>query len=142
MSHPVLYSYFYCSRTAAEPERACAVDTLRCLVKEISTGNIGHEKCQIPGYIDRKYEAAGKSDSASGKPTAAECRTLGARFANDHQKLYIFVDALDELEEPVQHVLIERSRLVAKGAPKSHVKLLVSSRDDMNVASLFPQLKT
>ena len=34
----------------------------------------------------QKYEAAEKIGFASGRMTVAECRTIIARFANDHQK--------------------------------------------------------
>lgn len=97
--------YFYCSRTAAKPERACAEDILRCLVKEISTGTAGHETDQVPEYIAQKCEAAEEINFASGRLTVTECQTSVARFANDHQKLYIFVDALDEPEERAQRDL-------------------------------------
>lgn len=58
--------YFHCSRTAAEPERACAEDILRCLVKEISLGSIDHETDQVSEYVAQKYEAAEKVDFTSG----------------------------------------------------------------------------
>lgn len=134
--------YFYCSRTAAEPERANAEDILRCLVKELSTGNPGHETDQVPEYVAEKYEAAEKIDFASGKLTVAECRSITARFGNLHQKLYIFIDALDELEESMQHDLIETLKNIMKDAPKSHVKVLISSRDNTSVVPSFSQRKT
>lgn len=134
--------YFYCSRTAAEPERARAEDILRCLVKEISIGNVGHETDQVPEYVTQKYEAAENIDFAAGKLTVTECRTIIGRFANDHPKMYIFVDALDEVEEHGRHDLIESLRTIMRSAPTSHVKLLVSSRDDIDVASLFSQHMT
>ena len=119
--------YFYCSRTAAEPERARAEDILRCLVKELSTGNIGHEMDRAPEYVVLKYEAAEKIDFAAGKLTVADCRTIIGKFATDHPRMYIFIDALDELEEHVRHDLVESLRMIMTSAPTSHVKLLVSS---------------
>ena len=134
--------YFYCSSTAAEPERANAEDILRCLVKELSTGNPGHETDQVPEYVVEKYEAAEKIDFASGRLTVAECRSIIARFGNLHQKMYIFIDALDELEESMQHDLIETLKNIMKDAPKSHVKVLISSRDNTSVIPSFSLYKT
>ena len=134
--------YFYCSRTAAEPERANAEDILRCLVKELSTGNPGYETEQVPEYVAEKYEAAEKIDFASGKVTAAECRSITARFGNLHQKLYIFIDALDELEESMQVDLMQSLKTIMKDAAKSYVKVLISSRDNTSVVPSFSQQKT
>ena len=137
---PVLY--FYCSSNAAEPERANAEDVLRCLVKELSMGNPGLETDQVPEYVAEKYEAAEKIDFASGKLTVAECRSIAARFGNLHQKLYIFIDALDELEESMQHDLIETLKNIMESAPQTHVKVLISSRDNTSVVPSFSQQKT
>ena len=134
--------YFYCSRTAAEPERANAEDILRCLVKELSTGNPGHETSQVPEYVAEKYEAVEKIGFASGRLTVADCRSITARFGNLHPKLYIFIDALDELEESMQQDLIEILKNIMTDASKSHVKVLISSRDNTNVVPSFSQRKT
>ena len=137
---PVLY--FYCSHTAAEPERANAEDILRCLLKQISMGNPGHETDQVPDFVAEVYEAAEKIDFASGRLTVAQCRSITARFGNLHQKIYIFIDALDELEESMQHDLIETLKNIMKDAPKSRVKVLISSRDNTSVVPSFSQQKT
>ena len=118
------------------------VEIVRCLVKELSTGIPGYETDQVPDYVAEKYQAAEQIDFASGKLTIAECRSITTRFGNLHQKLYIFIDALDELEESMQHDLIETLEDVMKDAPKSHVKVLISSRDNTSVLSSCSQQKT
>lgn len=134
--------YFYCSRTAAEPDRASTEGILRCLVKQLSTGNIGYETDQVPEYVAERYKAAENIDFASGKLTVVECQTIIARFANDHKQLYFLIDALDEVEDAVQYDLLGSLKIIIKEAPTSQVKILISSRDDTNVASSFSQYKT
>ena len=111
-------------------------------MKELSTGNPGHETDQVPEYVAEKYEAAEKIDFASGRLTVAECRSIAARFGNLHQKLYIFIDALDELEESMQYDLIETLKKIMENTPQSHVKVLISSRDNTSVVPSFLQQKT
>ena len=105
-------------------------------------GNPGHETDQVPEYVAEKYEAAEKIDFASGRLTVADFRSITARFGNLHRKLYIFIDALDELEESMQHDLIETLKNIMIDALDSHVKLLISSRDNTSVLSSFSQQKT
>ena len=85
-------------------------------MKELPTGNPGNETDQVPDYVADKYQAAEQIDFASGKLTVAECRSMMTRFGNLHQKLYIFIDALDELEESMQHDLIESLKSVMREA--------------------------
>lgn len=111
--------YLYCSRTAAESERGCREDVLRCFVKEVSRINIGYgmDQVLVPEYVVQKYEAMEKTGSASG---VVECQTIIARIATDRPKLCIVVvDALDGLEAPVQHDLIESLEIIRKGALRS-----------------------
>ena len=76
---------------------------------------------------------ASKDGSALKKLTVEDCIRLIVELANSHP-LTIILDALDECEEDTRYELLEaRDEIISKS--REVVKILVSSRDDIDIVS-------
>lgn len=122
--------YFYCSRSAAEPERADPVAILASIVRQLS--------CIVPGAplgqsIVQKYERKGQGFRSSGLQLE-ESRDIILELVEQHPVTTIVIDALDEIDtdkrfaslQVLEDILLEAAGLV---------KVFVSSRDDQDIVS-------
>ena len=129
--------FFYCSGTPAEPERANPEAIFRCLVKQGLTGRLRLEPSRVPRYVVQAYKIAERDGFASEDLALDESRTIISKYAMDHAMTYIFLDALDECADETRHRLIQALKEIVDRVSSSVVKVLVTSRDDVPLGTLF-----
>ena len=89
-------AYFYCARSANEPERADPVELLRCLVEQMSCLS-EDEPVQLPvakAYKDRKKESRGRKPEKLGMD---ECVDVMLELLELNSVTFI-IDGLDECD--------------------------------------------
>lgn len=134
--------FFYCSGTPAEPERANPLAILRCLVKQGLTGRLPLDPGRIPRYVVQAYKIAERNGFASDGLALDECCTIISKYAIDHATTYIFLDALDECADEARHRLVQTLKNIINRVSSSSVKVLVTSRDDVPLGTLFDEDRT
>lgn len=133
--------YFHCSNNPAEPERADFGSIIRCLVKQGSSGGTPSEPRIIPRYVVRAFKAAEVNGFASRHLSGEDCCAIMAKYAIDHRRMIIFLDALDECEREERDKIIDALSLVVERSSGALVKLLISSRDDVPLGTLLHKHK-
>ncbi|KPM43212.1 hypothetical protein AK830_g3350 [Neonectria ditissima] len=125
-------AYFYCSRDAAELERANPDQILSALLKQLSLAD-SDEIVKPPvarEYKRRKTEA--DRDESDLTPLDVEvCTKLITEICND-SPAYIVVDALDECD-PQRRFELLRSIDDIVSQSKDIVKVFLSSREDVDI---------
>ena len=88
----------------------------------------------VKEYEKRKKEAE-KDNSALKKLTVQDCTRLIVELTKNHPAT-IILDALDECEKDTRHELLEAfDEIISQSAEV--VKVFVSSRDDVDIVSIF-----
>ena len=128
-------AFFYCARSTAEPERAKPAAIMSALLRQLasSQSDMPIKKAVVKEYEARK-NLASKDGSALKKLTVEDCIRLIVELANSHP-LIIILDALDECEEDTRYELLEALDEIISNS-REVVKILVSSRDDVDIVSL------
>ncbi len=72
----------------------------------------------------------------------AESRDIINNFAIDKKKVMIMIDALDECLEDSKHIILRILKEVMGATSASTIKVLISSRDDLQLPTFFERLKT
>ncbi|KAH7409627.1 hypothetical protein BKA64DRAFT_705387 [Cadophora sp. MPI-SDFR-AT-0126] len=120
-------AYFYCARSANEPERADPVELLRCLVEQMSCLS-EDEPIQLPvakAYKDKKKEARGRKAE---KLSMDECVDVMLELLQLNPVTFV-IDGLDECDPARRQDLLDAFQELITGSDNI-VKIFVSSRDD------------
>ncbi|KAI4223157.1 MAG: hypothetical protein L6R36_005628 [Xanthoria steineri] len=126
-------AYFYCSKNASEPERSDPDKILRSLLRQLTFSRDQQRtvyKAIIAEYERRKAEA--KLDGFDiPRLRGPECLKLAVDILGQDPAVLI-VDAVDEIQEPRRHELINAlEQLVVQCA--SVVKIFITSRNESRV---------
>ncbi len=127
-------AFFYCARSTAEPERAKPVEIMGALLRQLASSK---PDLPVKEAVAKEYEARKKKAeedcSTLKKLTVEDCTRLILELTKDNAAT-IIIDALDECEENTRHELLEAlDDIISKSAEV--VKVLVSSRDDIDIVS-------
>jgi hypothetical protein len=122
-------AFFYCTRNAAEPERADPREVLRSLVRQLS--------CLKPGLpimepITTMYKERDERGFDITKLTLEECLKLLIELTGLYPSTTILLDALDECDPDTRHELLQALDDLIQNST-GLVKIFVSSRDDKDI---------
>ena len=127
-------AFFYCARSTAEPERAKPAEIMGALLRQLA-GSKTDLPIKVP--VAKEYEMrrrkAEQDCSMLKKLTVQDCTRLIVELTKD-QSATIILDALDECEENTRHELLEAFDEIVCNSGEV-VKVLVSSRDDIDIVS-------
>ena len=127
-------AYFYCARTAAEPERARPSEVMGALLRQLCSSK---PDLPIKEPVTKEYEARRKKaeEDCSTIPrlSVQDCTRLIIELTQD-TSAYIVIDALDECEEELRHELLIAFNTILQSS-EGLVKIFVSSRDDIDIVS-------
>jgi len=131
-------AYFYCARSANEPERADPVELMRCLVEQMSCLS-EDEPIQTPvvkAYKDRKKEARGRKPEKLG---IEECVDVMLELLQLNP-VTLIVDGLDDCNPARRQDLLDAfQRLITDS--DNVVKIFISSRDDHDLVHRLSQTR-
>ncbi len=130
-------AFSYCARSTAEPERAKPIEIMGALLRKLASSK---PDLPVKEPVAKEYEARKKKAeedcSTLKKLTVEDCTRLILELIKDYLAT-IIVDALDKCEENTRHELLEAlDDIISKSAEV--VKVLVSSRDDIDIVSTLP----
>ncbi|KAK3169375.1 hypothetical protein OEA41_008758 [Lepraria neglecta] len=122
------------------PQRANAEEILRCFVKQLSTRNLNHETKKTPRYVVEKYKEAEVVAFTSGGLMVNESCGIITKFAADQSKICIVIDGLDECTEEARYTITQAFGTIIERVPTATIKLLISSRSDLQLDTFFEKL--
>ena len=120
--------YFYCSRNAAESERSNPAAILASVVRQLSCSR-GDLPILTPAI--EKYNQKGQGFASNGL-RLEESRQVILELVELYPIVFIFIDALDEVNPEVRHDLLDALEHILRESI-GLVKLFVSSRDDQDI---------
>jgi hypothetical protein len=125
-------AFFYCSRDTAEPKRSNPDNILASIAKQLASFEPGGRLLEPARNLQQKKMEEESSDS----PDLEETHLLLTELIDCYPVTMILIDALDECDPSRRHVLLE---LLSAAIQHSFgvVKILVSSRDDQDIAHHF-----
>ena len=129
-------AFFYCARSTAEPERSKPAEIMGALLRQLASiqSDLYVKDPILNEYGARKKEAE-KDNSGLKKLTVQDCTRLIVELTKYHPAT-IILDALDECEKDTRHELLEAfDEIISQSAEV--VKVFVSSRDDVDIVSIF-----
>ncbi|KAL9607381.1 MAG: hypothetical protein Q9167_007699, partial [Letrouitia subvulpina] len=131
-------AYFYCAVNAAEPQRSDSDEIMRAILKQISCFDANHpiQKPILREYRKRERDAEEDGLEPS-KLTLEETKNMILELT-ELNLVVIVIDALDECDAERRYELIDSLEDIVE-ASDSLVKILVSSRDDIDVVSRLDQ---
>ena len=121
--------YFYCSRSAAEPERSDPAAILSSIVRQLSCAEPGLPL--LPPVIE-KYEKKGQGFSSGGLQIE-ESRDLISELIEYYPMTTIVIDALDECDPEKRDMLLDAIENLLQNSSLGLLKVFVSSRDDQDI---------
>ena len=127
-SQSALPVYFYCMRSAAEPERSDPDAVLASILRQLS--------CVQPGApllypVVEKYKRLGEGFKSNGLDLD-DSRDLIVKLTENYSMTIIVVDALDECDPTMRQSLLDAFEHILKES-EGLVKIFVSSRDDQDI---------
>ncbi|KAK4692260.1 hypothetical protein P7C71_g4908, partial [Lecanoromycetidae sp. Uapishka_2] len=120
--------YFYCSRSAAEPERSNPDAVVASILRQLSCAQPGMSL--LPSLVD-KYKKQGEGFKSSGLPLGQSLELI-IQLSEVYGMTTIIVDALDECDLESRQSLLDAFTDVMKESA-GLVKIFVSSRDDQDI---------
>ena len=120
--------YFYCTRSAAEPERSNPHAVLASVLRQLSCVQ---PDAPILGPVVEKYRSQGEGFSSNGLDLD-DSRDLIIRLIEDYSMTTIVVDALDECDPLMRQSLLDAFEHILKES-LGLVKIFVSSRNDQDI---------
>jgi len=120
--------YFYCTRSAAEPERSEPDVVLASILRQLSCVEPG--KALLTPVVER-YKRQGEGFESRG-PSLEESRDLVKTLTEAYGVTTIIVDALDECNPETRQSLLDAFEEILRESA-GLVKILVSSRDDQDL---------
>lgn len=124
--------YFYCTKSAAEPERSEPDVVLASILRQLSCVEPG-EALLTP--VVERYKRQGEGFNSRG-PSLEESRDLIRTLTETYGITTIIVDALDECNSDTRQSLLDAFGEILQESA-GLVKILVSSRDDQDIAWQF-----
>jgi len=129
-------AYFYCARTANEPERSNPVELLRSIIEQLSCYD---EESPIRppvvgAYMEKKKEARGRKPD---KLYLEDCVEILLALL-DTNPATIVIDGLDECDPRRRQDLLDALQKIMKES-NNVVKVFVSSRDDHDLVHRLSQ---
>jgi len=124
--------YFYCTRNPAEPERSGPNAILASILRQLSC--VEPEKALLTPVVE-KYKRQGEGFDSRG-PRLEESRDLVKALAEAYEVTTIIVDALDECDPETRQTLLDAFEEILRESA-GLVKILISSRDDQEIAWQF-----
>jgi hypothetical protein len=124
-------AFFYCSRDTAEPERSDPERVLASIVKQLTCSEPGALLLEPARRLQRKKKEEFESSDAL---TLEEILSLLTDLLDCYPTsgTTILIDALDECEPTMRHLLFESLSAAMERAP-GPLKILVSSRNDQDI---------
>ena len=120
--------YFYCSRSAAEPERSDPDAILASILRQLSCIEVG---TPILPPIVEKFNKQGRGFTSGGLQLE-ESQELIVELIEIYGTATIIVDALDECNRDTRQSLLDSLEEILKESA-GLVKVFVSSRDDQDI---------
>ena len=120
--------YFYCTRSAAEPERSNPDAVLASVLRQLSCVQ---PDAPILSPVIEKYKSQGEGFSSNGLDLD-DSRDLIIRLIEDYSMTTIVVDALDECDPLMRQSLLDAFEQILKES-LGLVKIFVSSRNDQDI---------
>lgn len=120
--------YFYCARSAAEPERSEPAAVFASLLRQLSCLQPG---APIPAPVVAKFEQQGKGFKSKG-PDLGDCLDLIIVLVKKYDITTIIVDALDECDFETRQSLLDAFEDILRESA-GLVKIFLSSRDDFDI---------
>jgi len=124
--------YFYCTRSAAEPERSEPDVVLASILRQLSCVEPG--KALLPPVVE-KYKTQGEGFKSRG-PRLEDSLDLVKTLTEAYGVTTIIVDALDECNPETRQSLLDAFEEILQESA-GLVKVLVSSRDDQDIVWRF-----
>ena len=120
--------YFYCTRSAAEPERSNPHAVLASILRQLSCVQ---PDAPILSLVIEKYKRQGEGFTSNGLDLD-ESLDLIIRLLEDYSMTTIIVDALDECDPQMRQSLLDAFEHILKESV-GLVKIFVSSRNDQDI---------
>ena len=120
--------YFYCTRSAAEPDRSNPHAVLSSILRQLSCVQ---PDAPILSPVIEKYRSQGEGFSSNGLDLD-DSRDLIIRLVEDYSMTTIVVDALDECDPSTRQSLLDALERILKES-SGLVKIFVSSRNDQDI---------
>ena len=120
--------YFYCTRTAAEPDRSEPHAVLASILRQLSCVQ---RDAPILSPVIENYRSQGEGFSSHGLDID-DSRDLIVRLIEDYSMTTIVVDALDECDPLMRQSLLDAFEYILKES-LGLVKIFVSSRNDQDI---------
>ena len=120
--------YFYCSRSAAEPDRSNPHAVLASILRQLSCVQ---PDAPLLSPVIEKYRSQGEGFSSNGLDLD-DSRDLIVRLIEDYSMTTIVVDALDECDPLMRQSLLDAFEVILKES-LGLVKIFVSSRNDQDI---------
>lgn len=124
--------YFYCTRSAAEPERSEPDVVLASILRQLSCVEPG--KALLPPVVE-KYKRQGEGFKSRG-PRLEDSLDLVKTLTEAYGVTTIIVDALDECNPETRQSLLDALEEILQESA-GLVKIFVSSRDDQDIVGQF-----
>jgi hypothetical protein len=124
---PAPIAYFYCARSATEPERSDPTEVLRSLLEQLSCSDLDLPIRQpvVRAYTEKKKDARGRRPE---KLELEETVELILELAESNPAT-IILDGLDECDPSRRQDLLDGLQTILRRADNV-IKIFVSSRDD------------
>lgn len=120
--------YFYCTRSAAEPERSKPNAVLGSILRQLSC--VQSDAALLSPVVE-KYKSHGEGFRSNGLD-ADDSLDLIIRLTEDYNMTTIVVDALDECDPLLRQDLLDAFERILKDSA-GLVKIFVSSRNDQDI---------
>ena len=127
-SQSALPVYFYCARTAAEPERSNPNSVLASILRQLSCVQ---PDAPLLSPVIEKYKRQGEGFKSKGLDIE-DSRDLIIRLVEDYDMTIIVVDALDECDPNMRQDLLDAFEHILRESA-GLVKIFVSSRNDQDI---------
>ncbi len=124
--------YFYCTRSAAEPERSEPGIVLASILRQLLCVEPGRA---LPPPVVEKYKRQGEGFKSRG-PCLEESLDLVKTLTEAYGVTTIIVDALDECNAETRQSLLDAFQEILQESA-GLVKYFVSSRDDEDIVLKF-----
>ncbi|KAI9684613.1 MAG: hypothetical protein M1822_005701 [Bathelium mastoideum] len=134
-------TYFYCARSAAEPECSRAEEAIRSILRQLSISRDSkHTINEALVTRHERQEAEAKLDGFDMiRMTTKECLDVLLEITS-FNPLMIVVDAVDQIEEQSRYELLSALQDLCTGSA-SLIKVFLTSRDDQDVFNLLPDTR-
>lgn len=129
----VLNAFFYCARSAAEPERTKPSEIMGALLQQLASSM---SELSIKESMIKEYETRRRKAEEDGCPfqrlRVKDCTRLILELTKVNPAT-IIIDALDESENTRHELLEALNNIINKSA--NVVKILITSRDTNDIVS-------